>query len=453
MKYIEQAKSVILFLLVVTSLVLTFAIWRYTPDYKHIEQTTSKETVASSKKEIIDNIIKPYKVVFRNESNEWTGTINDDFMTDILTMFRDNWEQPSEAQGQKQVSAAEINNITSNKNHMTLFFSGPVPYASFNSTFMMPEPDDAQEEVSEVLFNRMIIDWDSYKDNQLQVYFINTKTRSLYRNYIHTGGMPETINAIIKPKEQLQAYQEIERTDTVSLYVQRDAVEANKYEYYSSETPPERFKDILFDDANVLQSNSTSDSGRELIKYSNGMELMRVDTYAKSLDYVYPRTDRDLLILTPSQLLQETFAFVNEHGGFTSDYRLMTISPNAKEVKYGIYLKGAPVFSDDFDWAMEVRWGNKRVWRYKRPYYSFNTGISEKATDMGKLVSGPEAVQRVQQLNNILLSEVDDVVVGYNLSRDHFARVFRFEPTWFVIYDGNSQALVDEEGGATDGLE
>lgn len=43
MKYIEPVKSVVLFLLVVLSVVLTFIIWTYTPDYKFIEKTEGKE--------------------------------------------------------------------------------------------------------------------------------------------------------------------------------------------------------------------------------------------------------------------------------------------------------------------------------------------------------------------------------------------------------------------------
>ncbi|CAM5506756.1 Regulatory protein YycH domain-containing protein OS=Lysinibacillus sphaericus OX=1421 GN=LS41612_00490 PE=4 SV=1 [Lysinibacillus sphaericus] len=39
MKYIEPVKSIVLFLLVMLSVVLTFIIWTYTPDYNVIEQT------------------------------------------------------------------------------------------------------------------------------------------------------------------------------------------------------------------------------------------------------------------------------------------------------------------------------------------------------------------------------------------------------------------------------
>ncbi len=50
MKYIEPVKSAVLFLLVMLSVVLTFIIWTYTPDYKFIEQTEGKEILIDAQK-------------------------------------------------------------------------------------------------------------------------------------------------------------------------------------------------------------------------------------------------------------------------------------------------------------------------------------------------------------------------------------------------------------------
>ncbi len=43
MKYIEPVKSVVLFLLVMLSVILTFLIWTYTPDYKYIEKQRERK--------------------------------------------------------------------------------------------------------------------------------------------------------------------------------------------------------------------------------------------------------------------------------------------------------------------------------------------------------------------------------------------------------------------------
>ena len=63
MKYIETVKSIVLILLVALSIIFTFSIWTYSPHYETIEQLPTVDISIADKKKI-DEIIKPYKMVF-----------------------------------------------------------------------------------------------------------------------------------------------------------------------------------------------------------------------------------------------------------------------------------------------------------------------------------------------------------------------------------------------------
>jgi regulatory protein YycH of two-component signal transduction system YycFG len=63
LKYVETVKSIVLFLLVALSIILTFSIWTYSPHYEPIEQLPSVDISIGDKKKI-DEIKKPYNVVF-----------------------------------------------------------------------------------------------------------------------------------------------------------------------------------------------------------------------------------------------------------------------------------------------------------------------------------------------------------------------------------------------------
>ncbi|EDW5948349.1 hypothetical protein AAP92_004683, partial [Salmonella enterica subsp. enterica serovar Enteritidis] len=85
MKYIEPVKSVVLFLLVMLSVVLTFLNWTYTPDYKVIEKTEEKEIQIGPQKKMED-VIRPYKAIYRFDK-EFTGTVSNAAMEDIMKSF------------------------------------------------------------------------------------------------------------------------------------------------------------------------------------------------------------------------------------------------------------------------------------------------------------------------------------------------------------------------------
>ncbi|WP_249664196.1 two-component system activity regulator YycH, partial [Lysinibacillus sp. D4B1_S16] len=85
-KYIEPVKSVVLFLLVMLSVILTFLIWTSTPDYKYIENTDRKEILIKPQKEMED-IIRRYKAIFRFDEG-YTGTVSNNAMKNLMKTFK-----------------------------------------------------------------------------------------------------------------------------------------------------------------------------------------------------------------------------------------------------------------------------------------------------------------------------------------------------------------------------
>ena len=62
----EHIKSVILFLLVMMSIVLTYMIWNFTPDLNNLDSADSKNNTKTIGKPLaakMDTVISPYQVV------------------------------------------------------------------------------------------------------------------------------------------------------------------------------------------------------------------------------------------------------------------------------------------------------------------------------------------------------------------------------------------------------
>ncbi len=87
MKQVEIIKSIVLFLLIALSLFLTFSIWTYTPNLKTIDQKPTVD-ISISNRTTIDEVIKPYKSIFRFQDS-LTGTTDS---TEIEHIIKSNEE-------------------------------------------------------------------------------------------------------------------------------------------------------------------------------------------------------------------------------------------------------------------------------------------------------------------------------------------------------------------------
>ena len=69
--------------------------------------------------------------------------------------------------------------------------------------------------------------------------------------------------------------------------------------------------------------------------------LMNVYTDKKVLKYTSLTAEsRELAI--PSELLLDTINFVNEHGGWTNEFRLAYMDPKTRTVRFRLFLNGLP---------------------------------------------------------------------------------------------------------------
>ena len=440
MKYIEPVKSVVLFLLVMLSVILTFIIWTYTPDYKIIEQTEGKEILIGSQKRMED-IIRPYKAIYRFDE-EFTGTASNGVMKDIMKAFQ-GWNILDLVPINNNLTANYVNEMIRTNNRMTIFFTGELPYSAFSSIFQFSD-----KEIPETTFNRMIIDWTNYGNKELQIFFISSNNKTLMRSRVSLQNTNPFIRDVIEPAKTYSAFKEIERDGFTSLYMPNDKIESTKYMYTFIEEPLESFKNVLFPNPNIVQRSIESAMTE---KYQDGKSRMTVDSNLKSLTYVYPAVESSAII-EPSKLLKDSFEFINEHGGFTADYRYVSKNTNKNQLEYQQYLQGLPVYSDQVISKITTVWGDNVIFRYKRPYYSLVFDIPTEK-EIKELPSGVEILEKIQQLNNFVLSDIDDVVVGYYLKQDSTS-IMTLEPCWFVVHNGIATKLTPELlGGVVNGLE
>nr|WP_106782014.1 two-component system activity regulator YycH [Lysinibacillus timonensis] len=429
LKYIELTKSIILTILVILSLVLTFSIWSYTPNLQTIDEAAVEQITVGPEK-TINEVIKPYRILF-SEENTLRGTLTSSEIDEIISKIA-NWNATEFKFVQSNLTEQKINNLINYDKRITLFYESEVPLSLMNSMMLL-----SGQTVPEISFNRLIIDWNNLSAGSITIYFISNENDTLYSTEI-TMNEQQFLGTIIEPTQNLRIYHEIVREDELSLYVPENQFELYNYTYYIDEIPPDTFKDILFIEPSIVKRIIDSSSTE---KYIDGMSLMTVDKGSKTFNYVYPTSESFGEVQT-SKLLQDSFDFVNEHGGFTGDYRYKNINPTRHIVEYQLYLRGLPVFSSITLTKITTTWGDNQIFRYRRPYYNLDMDISTEK-NVSQLPSGIDTVNSIEQSKTLDLENIDELYIGYYLKKENDL-IYTFEPSWFAIINGSWIRLTTE---------
>lgn len=442
MKYVEPIKSFLLFFLVCLSLVLTVMIWNYKPNHQVFEETPTEDILIGEPVEITE-ILKPYRSIIRIE-DEFKGSFSTKYFDDIYAYF-ETVKADDITLVNNFVSFDQINELMYTNNRVTLNLFSEVPLHSFTKILGFESA-----ELPEISFDRIIIDLNNLaKDRELTVLFLNTSNQTLYRTKIENQSENRLKKLFLEGASDLTTFEEMKRPGLLSLFISDEPIEAVKYMYYVNdminEVPIDQFKKTLFQNENIVK-NITENVVTE--RYMDNMSFMTVDTKNRIINYVYPSSEGIEDILA-SRLLNETYNYVNDHGGFNSDYRLSTINPEKHLVEYQLFIQGYPVFSSSTTTKISTTWGDSQVHKYRRAYYILERDIPSEMK-MKELQSSKKIVETY--VNDI--DTIKDIVRGYYLYQNEDLGVFELEPEWFVLRDKVWERIKTENiGGIANGLE
>ncbi|MFF2754511.1 YycH family regulatory protein [Psychrobacillus sp. NPDC058041] len=438
LRYIEQVKSIILILLILLSLTLTFTIWTFSPTYDTIDTPIVDISIADKKK--IEDVVKPYRVLFSHEET-MTGSETPLNIEKVLNLMK-NWELQTIEPVNNRASFQQINDYITTSNRITFMYPTDVPIKTFGSIFSF-----ADHNFPDISFNRLVIDMNGPAEGEVVFYFINTTKQKVYKSRVEKVDREALSERLIKQTVNLKTYSEIVRPGKLSIFASDNPENITGYTYILEEIPPEKFKNALFTSPSLVRSNPVGTNGQE---YTDDSALMTVDFLFKRLSYVHPASESKNPGI-PAELIQHSVDFINEHNGWTDDYRYNRINPATQQVSYQLYMNGLPVFSNDTSTEISQFWGVNRVYRYIRPYYSLNNSTLIKKRDV-QLPSGKTTYDLIS--SEVKASSVDDMVVSYYLSQDDQQPLLNLTPSWYYLSKGIwTRVSPDILGGGKFGLE
>ncbi len=441
LKYIEIVKSITLLLLVTLSIVFTFAIWTYAPSYETAEDLPTVD-ISIAQRKSVGEIIKPYKVVF-NFEKKLTGTIVPADINYVVDELK-KWGMSELALVDNNFNAEKQSAFMRKPNQFTLYFHGEVPLSIYNNVLNMK---GLKVNMPETSFDRLVVKWNPSAFT-MDVNFVSKANQVLYRAKAKVDDYQSFQRLVLAWGNDLGLYADINLEGSSFIAVSAEPVETIRNMYSQREISPSRFRDALFSDPNAVRR---SQSGLNKEEFQDDHALMNIDTEKKILKFVMPAAESQEQA-NRSELLSNTIEFVNEHGGWTDEFRYMAMNPLSRHVKFQLFLHGLPVYGEKTSTEMTLVWGNHRILSYIRPYYTLDLPFPE--TDIKLLRSGVEVAEMLKHSETVDINAIEELTPGYFMKRDSDRGLFIMEPSWYYLTKGNWIRVSPEHlGGELIGLE
>lgn len=421
MRY-EVGKSIILYILILFSIILTWNLWTYQPKLDAMDRNIHEILIAEQRD--VSELIKPSHVIYHLSGQDY-GTNNPEIMNELIEeigswVFYDI--------GTVQISdESKINDLLNSGTRAVIFYPDIVPFNLYKGIIQIEDqfPNDS--------FDRIVIRQANDSQDGSVVYFISTVEGKAYETHIN----PERVEALFTKanvnKQYYDKYKAMELPDKRFLYLPENSIEMTRYQFISETIDPDKFKNALFRYPNKVRRDSSLNG----VQYTDDRSLMSLDYLTNVLMYVNPGQDMyNQVEEDQEEVLRRSINFVNEHGGWTDHYRYSSISVYEKKIVFRLYKSGYPVFNEQGMSEIRQSWGAEEIYQYKRPYFSLEIDLSD--SKKVALPPGEDAFRYLTSSPEFNPKLLQNMVIGYRLSKDSSnPKVVVLEPSWYYLYAGS----------------
>jgi regulatory protein YycH of two-component signal transduction system YycFG len=159
--------------------------------------------------------------------------------------------------------------------------------------------------------------------------------------------------------------------------------------------------------------------------------------------------------MNANDLLKKSLAFVNEHGGWTGNFRFAGLDEANQKVTYRLHdITGFPIFNENGISEIVQVWGEKEIHKYFRPSFDLDVPLRTETANM-TLSSGNEVLEYIRNKKGFKAEALEELIIGYRMSKDvEEPQLITLEPSWFYRYDNTWAQITPEDlGGKNRGLE
>ncbi|RPF51106.1 YycH family regulatory protein [Aquisalibacillus elongatus] len=439
---LENIKSLVLFLLVLFSLFLTFALWTYQPQFDELEQRDYLDrTKLDGQEQSISEVIYPNEVIFHHY-NQAKKLLDKEEETDFYS----------------EMTSWEISKITSlnssNQNVLNQFMQETdlgLQRNNLNESIELHFPDDLPMElipqmfnVSDVTgilsgsFNKMYLHLDSSAQD-IKILFLSDRRdeEQIFVGNIQSSDVYAELEGQIDNRSKMMFLSRYP-IGNKEFYLPNEEESMPAYTLTTEDLDLEPLKNVLFNNPSLIRRTSSAlDESSHHTDGNRALKTYSAFNYNEFIVFINPLSNEQIR-MNPDDLVNRSIEFTNDHTGWTDEYKLskLSIQPT-NTLTYRMYYNGYPVFDSSQYTIMEQDWGDNGLYRMKRPLFKISQEFSnaqEKRMD-----SGEQIYQSLQSIEGqVSLDLIEEFRLGYKLSKhpDVTSQVMTLEPSWYIKYQG-----------------
>lgn len=430
---VEVVKTYILTILVIISILLTFAIWSYQPNYDFLYNNQTEyvsEVSLGGDDKTKREVIVPNSIIFHNNNNYFGFKNPRD--QHLFYESMDGW-------GLDNPQLETVTGAPSYDYQIEFSFTQELPTEVIRSLFEM----DEKEVLPHWSFQRLFISLDIH-DETMEAHFLSEDNEKRLNFTINGTNDYKDVWALFEKNEQLAPYVVFEEGKR-PLYLPADKQEIRSQTFAAEKISPASLVNALF----ANKDDVTPNFGEQY--YTDGQRGMRLLEEGNLAEFINPihlkahHTD-------PLELLELSLQSVNEHKGWTDDYRLVNINEVDDTIKYRMHYNDLPVYNNKDLSVIEQSWRDQDLHLYQRPLFNLDNLFS---ADMIELAAGEDIIYFLKSNETYKTENIENIQVGYYLSHSEKSeKSISFKPAWFINYNGRWQEIDNadvyefEEGGS-----
>lgn len=433
---IETIKSFILTILVLISILLTFSLWNYKPDYDRIynaPHTYINEVDIGGAEVTKKDIIQPDLMIFHYKDNYFGFSR----LRDQQNLYKDmqNWVIYDFNPSSKQANLDQ-------KNKLEITFPTAIPMKLIGSLFHLHE-DFSEDLLPSWSFERIYIVFNE-EDATLSVQFMSLDGEEQSEAIINNASIYNELMSYVTDEELLIEYMLFDSAKQL-IYLPEAQIEMIRRSLTVKNIETSLLVDALFSNPSLVSHNIRESS------FSDGQRALNVIQEGRSMEYYNPIESDDNEI-DMIELLEQSIENINEHKGWTEDYHLDDIVMSTNKIRYRMHYDGYPVFNNIDLSIIEQQWRGHDLHLYHRLLFTLNDSLGG---DTINLASGNELINYLKNNSKYKIDKINDIQIGYKLLYlEDASYSVVLEPAWYIDYDGswNEVKFEDlenmEKGGA-----
>ncbi|MBP1932307.1 YycH family regulatory protein [Ammoniphilus resinae] len=441
--WVDKAKTVVLNILVVISLLLSWFLINSQPKYDYLHPAEYVERQPIGEKKELNQLVKPQQMVFHLGQERFTAALPETVHYRIISREMEKWYFFNFRS--VHLSPKEWEQTMRQRKALEIIYHTAVPMDIMGEIFTFRGKAEGLSAVKRILIYIDKDDEETYvvftdqEGNQLEARTAIT-SRDLSQFYLSLGtALPEQTAYALGDEDQHQY-----------LYLPKEASVMKQFQYFYQPISVSQMIQSLFVDPTLIRQVTERD-GTTI--YTDGSKGAQITPNQRSLHFQDPMADS---VDSPSSQshFHSVLNFLNEHGGWNGQYILESIRNMQEEESYGFrqYIGSHPIYAGRGEMLGSIEVVTKQSYISSLHRSLINVDTFFHHEDIA-IISGEEAIKRFAE-RNITLKDVEELQLGYRaiINDNHI----RFTPAWIVKLRGKEKEpiFIDaEQKEEADGLE